>query len=150
MRCNKSPRPIRRTILCTPHQLQSQCATPPGTFAVAALQLSAGVAAVRALHELRCEPARLLPPQRRTSLPNEAATVEHLRASGHRYHHLNEVPFLSRLRHPGPAQRCTAPCRHPPALGIGPSHHGQSAHLRSSPDCPRYSVAKARPSVRHL
>jgi len=150
MRCNKSLRLLRRTLLDTPHQLQSQCATHPGTFAVAALQLSAGVAAVRALYKLRCEPARLLPPQRCASLPDEAAAVEHLRRSDHRYHHLDEVPLLSRLRNPGPAQRCTAPCRHPPARRIGQSHHGQSSNLCSCPDCPRYSVAKTRPSCSSL
>lgn len=146
MRCNKSLRPLRRTIFGTPHQLQSQCATPPGTFAVATLQLSAGIAAVRALDELRCEPARLLPPQRCASLPDEAAAVEHLRTSDHPYHHLDKLPVLSRLRNPGPAQRCTAPCRCPPVCRIGQSHYGQSAHLRSCPDRPRHCMAKARPS----
>lgn len=150
MRCNKSLRHLRRTIGSTPHQLQSQCATPPVTFAVAALQLSAGVAAVRALHELRCEPTDLLPPQRCASLPDEAATIEHLRRSAHRYHHLDEVPLLSRLCHSGPPQRCTAPCRYPPARTIGRSHQGQSGNLCSCPDRTRHGLAKTRPSCSSL
>lgn len=126
--------------------LQSLCATHPCTFAVAALQLSAGVAAARALRELGREPAGVLSPQRSASLRDEDAVEGHLRATGRRLHHPDEVPVLSPTSDTGSAQRRTASCSHPAARCSDPTWHPQSAQLRPCADCSRHGMAKARTS----
>lgn len=132
--------------LASSHRLQSQCATPFGHLAVAALRLAAGLASVRTLCESGCESSSLLPAQWRASLPSEDGADWRFQQSRAILYCSIAVPLLSADGHCGPSQRCKAaqssnsPCR----TGELRSHQASKPCLR--PHHARHSVAEARPS----